>query len=363
MYTVLRPLATVRGLDPAAKLPGKIKTVFQDVGSAAIMALIFLRQLGVLPPRIVPMVSVPLLSLLVAVSLGSVYWYVRPLIRSSRDAAATPRRVVALIATSTAASYIAQGLFFALVCLRHDLPTPRLLLFLGVSAGYHVLFLLGLLLVRREFSLERDGSLLTRINFPLVLSFVRFSSVPTVIFLFLSRTEIPVPRVLAPFLAFIFLTDLFDGILARRLKMTTHIGRILDASGDYVLIVMLSALLVSAGLIPPWLLVLVLVRLLVQAVGIMVLYFLHGYSVLRLSFLGKASIFAVFTLYGFEIFELMGTPLLGWTPLVDVLELATGAILLAALAEKIVYLVRTYAAYRRAEPGERARRPGPADAE
>jgi len=359
MYAVVRPLSTLRGLDPAARLPGKAKTAFQNGGSLGIMGLILFVQLGLLPAWVLPRVSVPLLSLMVAVSVASVYWYVRPLIDARRIPSGTPRRVVALILSSTAACWFAQALFCGLVSLAYHLPPSRLFLFLGVSAGYHVLFLLALLLVRREFSLERDGSLLARINVPLVLSLLRFSSVPTVIFLFVSRSEVPVSRVLAPFLAFIFLTDLFDGLLARRFKMTTRIGRILDASGDYVLIVVLSVLFLSGGLIPPWLFVMVMLRLLVQAAGIIVLYFRRGYSVLRLSFLGKASVFIVFVLYGFEVFELMATAVLGYTPLVDVLELLTGAILLAALVEKIVNLARAYAEQLRVDSGQRGEPSGP----
>jgi CDP-diacylglycerol--glycerol-3-phosphate 3-phosphatidyltransferase len=366
MYTVVRPLSTVRGLDPAAKLPGKLKTVFQIVGTLAIMALILAGQLGILERRILPLVSVPLLSLLVAVSVASVYWYVRPLFRRRPRPTATMRQVVVLIVGSTIACYLAQTLYYGLILVLYHLPLARLYLFLSVSAGYHVLFLLALLVVRREFSLERDRSLLVCINVPLALSFLRFSSIPTVIFLFVSRQQIVVAHALAPFLAFMFLTDFFDGIIARRFNTTTRIGRILDASGDYVLIVVLSVLFVTGGLIPVWLFVLVLVRLLVQAVGIIVLYFLRGYSVLRLSFLGKASIFAVFTLYGFEMFELMAVPVIGWSPLVNVLEFLTAGVLLAALAEKLVFLVRGYSVYLRngrpvPPPREGASRPGQAD--
>jgi phosphatidylglycerophosphate synthase len=145
--------------------------------------------------------------------------------------------------------------------------------------------------------------------------------------------------VLLVFLAVIFLTDLLDGLFARMLHQTTRIGRILDASGDYLLIVVLSIVFAINRWIPGWLLALVVARLAAQFIGIVALYILQGYSALRLSFLGKASIFAVFCLYGLELLEFLGVPILGSPTLLHVLEYLAGAILLASLAEKVVFLV------------------------
>jgi phosphatidylglycerophosphate synthase len=197
-----------------------------------------------------------------------------------------------------------------------------------------------LLLVRGEFNLEPSGELLRRLNLPLILSFLRFSSVPNGLYLLLAVRGQPRLRlVLLVFLAVIFLTDLLDGLFARMLHQTTRIGRILDASGDYLLIVVLSIVFAINRWIPGWLLALVVARLAAQFIGIVALYILQGYSALRLSFLGKASIFAVFCLYGLELLEFLGVPILGSPTLLHVLEYLAGAILLASLAEKVVFLV------------------------
>jgi len=110
--------------------------------------------------------------------------------------------------------------------------------------------------------------------------------------------------------------------------------------GDYLLIVVLSAVFTFNRWIPAWFLVLVLVRLAAQFIGTVALYILRGYSALRLSFLGKASIFAVFCLYGLELLEFLGVPVLGHPTLLRVLEYLAGAILLASLIEKVAFLVR-----------------------
>jgi phosphatidylglycerophosphate synthase len=212
-----------------------------------------------------------------------------------------------------------------------------------VGAGFHALFLVCLLLVRGEFNLEPSGELLRRLNLPLILSFLRFSSVPNGLYLLLTvRTRPELRAVLVVFLAVIFLTDLLDGLFARMLRQTTRIGRLLDASGDYLLIVVLSAVFAANRWIPTWFLVLVLVRLAAQFVGIVALYILQGYSALQLSFLGKASIFAVFCLYGLELLEFLGVPVLGNPTLLRVLEYLAGAILLASLIEKVAYLLRGF---------------------
>jgi CDP-diacylglycerol--glycerol-3-phosphate 3-phosphatidyltransferase len=80
MYAVVRPLYLIRGLDPAARLAGKIKTVFQNIGSMLIVFLYLLVELALLSFASLRIVSLVLLSTMVATSLASMYWYVKPLL-------------------------------------------------------------------------------------------------------------------------------------------------------------------------------------------------------------------------------------------------------------------------------------------
>jgi CDP-diacylglycerol--glycerol-3-phosphate 3-phosphatidyltransferase len=341
MYGVIRPLTMIYGFDPAAKLPGKIKTICQNVGALLVLFLLFLTRLGLLPETLLKPGSILVLSIPVAVSLSSLYWYIRPLtrLRESRGKQPNVPRVILL---SVLTFLALQALFQVAVTALLGLPWPRLYLFLAVTLVYHDLFFLGLLLVKREFNLDATGETLRRINLPLVLSFFRFSAVPGVVFLLLSLEDHRVELVLIPFLALIFFSDLLDGILARRMKQTTHIGRILDASGDYLLITALSIAYAITGWIPLWLMILVLVRLVVQCLGIIPLYAQQGYSALRLSLLGKSSVFAVFLLYGFELLEFMKVPVVGNHALVTVLEYIGAAIVASSLLEKIIFIHRDF---------------------
>ena len=346
MYTVVRPLYILRKLDPAAKTPGKIKTVFQNAGSAIITFLAIGYRLGILSFSILRAVSVPLLSLMVTISLVSMYWYVKPLVRRSghipKPVEETKRQVFKLVFFTVLSLFILHCLYSYMVTVLFDIPTVSFVLFVLLSGAYHGLIILASMVVDKEFRLEATGEILKRINPPLYLSFIRITAVPTLVFLFLSIERINAPAVLVPFVAFIFLTDLFDGILARSFHQTTRIGRLLDAVGDYLLISSVSFVYVIIDFIPVWLFVIVLGRLAVQAIGTITLYFLRGYSYLKLSFLGKASIFAVFNIYGIELLEYLQVKGIGHPTVVLILEIATAVIVGVSLLEKTFLLGKSF---------------------
>lgn len=346
MYTVVRPLYILRKLDPAAKTPGKIKTVFQNAGSAIITFLAIGYRLGILSFSILRAVSVPLLSLMVTISLVSMYWYVKPLVRRSghtpKPVQETKRQVFKLVFFTMLSLFILHCLYAYVVTVLFDIPTGSFALFILLGGAYHGLIILASMAVDKEFRLEATGEILKRINPPLYLSFIRITAVPTLVFLFLFIERINAPAVLVPFLAFIFLTDLFDGILARSFHQTTRIGRLLDAVGDYLLISSLSFVYVIIDFMPVWLFVIVLGRLAVQGIGSITLYFMSGYSYLKLSFLGKASIFAVFTIYGIELLEYLQVKGIGHPTVVWILEIATAVIVGVSLSEKVFLLRRSF---------------------
>jgi phosphatidylglycerophosphate synthase len=341
MYGVIRPLSMIYGLDPAARLPGKIKTICQNIGALLVLFLMLLAWAGLLPQGSLSTVCALVLAVPVAVSLASLYWYIQPLAALRRSRGQQPD-IPQVILVTVLSFLVLQALLLAAVTALLHLPWQRFYLFLAVAVVYHDLFFLGLLMVKEEFHLDKTGEILRGMNLPLVLSFIRFSAVPAVLFLFLSLQEPRVEYVLIPFLALIFISDLLDGFLARKMKQTTRIGRILDASGDYLLITALSIAYAVSDWIPLWLMILVLVRMVVQCLGIIPLYALQGYSALRLSFLGKAFVFAVFWLYGFELLEFMQVSVVGNHTLVTVLEYMAAGIVAASLIEKLVFMKKDF---------------------
>ncbi len=79
-HGVVRPVSMARKLDLGAKTAGKLKTVLQVIGSLIIVTLILANQLAWVSFPLVTGISYGLLSLMVAVSLGSLYWYLKPLV-------------------------------------------------------------------------------------------------------------------------------------------------------------------------------------------------------------------------------------------------------------------------------------------
>jgi phosphatidylglycerophosphate synthase len=251
-----------------------------------------------------------------------------------------------------------QLLYYLCLTLIFGLPAARLVGFAAIAAVYHGLFYAGLQRVRQEFNLQATGEPLQGINIPLLLSFLRLSSVPAVVFLFISVRTLPFGLVVVPFLAVVFLTDLLDGLLARALREETRIGRIVDAAGDYLLILVVTILFGLYGLIPWWLVALVLLRLGLQSAGIVTLYLRNGFSSLKLTFLGKVSIFSTFCLYGFELAEHLHIRVIGSTRLVTALEYVAAGILAASLVDKILFLRRELSAVAEREPGAAAQGSG-----
>ena len=85
MYGIIRPLSMFRKLDPGAKVSGKVKTVFQITGSIIIVVLFFFYRINLVPFAILKTVSGYLLTLLIGISLVSLYWYIMPFFSGSRQ--------------------------------------------------------------------------------------------------------------------------------------------------------------------------------------------------------------------------------------------------------------------------------------
>jgi CDP-diacylglycerol--glycerol-3-phosphate 3-phosphatidyltransferase len=345
MYTAVRPLYIKRRMDPAAKTPGKLKTVFQNAGVTIITALAIGYHLELISFSTLRTVSVPLLCLMVGVSLGSMYWYVKPLIgqeQGENQSRETRKHVFRLVLYAILPLLLFYSLYAYLVQVLYHINVETYAVYILLNIFYHGLLILCSLIVGKEFRLESTGKIVQKINLPLFLSFARICSVPTFVFLFLSIRAIKASLVVVPLLGFLFLTDLLDGFLARSLDQTTRIGRILDPAGDYVLILAISWAFLTIGFIPIWLFLIVIIRLVVQAIGIITLYFLRGYSYLKLSFLGKASVFAVFAIYGIELLQYLQVPVLRHSRMVMALEIVAAGIVGASLLEKTISLGRSF---------------------
>ncbi|MBD7916903.1 CDP-alcohol phosphatidyltransferase family protein [Cellulomonas sp. Sa3CUA2] len=112
-------------------------------------------------------------------------------------------------------------------------------------------------------------------------------------------------------------SDWLDGVLARRMHQVTRLGQMLDPAADRLFILVTLVGLAWRGVVPLWLLVVLVVRDVVLAVMLVVLA-RSGYPPLRVHLAGKAGTFAI--MYAFPLLLLSEWPapvglvagVLGW---------------------------------------------------
>jgi phosphatidylglycerophosphate synthase len=230
-------------------------------------------------------------------------------------------------------------LFLSLWAVRGDL--SRFLVFTPVQALVHGAILTFVLLRRKDFYLIHQEHRLERVNVANVLTLLRICTAPTILFLLVIAREHPE---LAPLVIVVtgvtFLTDLLDGTISRRTRQITRIGQYLDSTSDYGILLAVSIAFRIFDLISAWFFAAVLLRLLSHGFAMVLLWLYRGKLKVRLSFLGKVSIFATMTLYGIALAARVPAveDLVG--QVVDVLEIVVALILAVSLVEKVVLVVR-----------------------
>lgn len=93
-------------------------------------------------------------------------------------------------------------------------------------------------------------------------------------------------------------SDWLDGVLARRLGQVTRLGQVLDPAADRLFILVTLLGLAARGVVPWWLVVVLLAREGMLLVMLLVLA-RHGYGPLQVHLAGKAGTFAL--LYAFPL--------------------------------------------------------------
>lgn len=258
-----------------------------------------------------------------------------------------------------AALFGAQAVGFLLIVLGYGVGADLFEIFLATSVVYHAGLAAFLVWRRGDFrrespdatgvpvvslsgALPDESNLIPRVNIPNILTIFRLSAIPTAVFLILLSRHVYLLPVVLPFLTVVFLTDFFDGILARRLREITLVGRYLDSISDYFILTATSIVFYLFGLIGLWLFVLILARLVIFAALMAVAAFSQGKASPVSTFLGKASVFAIMGLFVWEIVEYFGVPYIGAHIVVRVVEYVVAAIIAASLVDKAIFLRRLF---------------------
>ncbi len=243
------------------------------------------------------------------------------------------------------AAQLAIGIATALVT---GVPRGGILLFAGVLVATHCVIGVFVYTRRSDFVIVTGAAggkggdrerVLSAVNIANKLTIFRLSAAPTIVFLVIWSRDHKTLPVLIALTAIAFATDLVDGRISRQRGEITRIGRYLDSSSDYAVLIVMSIAFSWFGLIETWFLLAVLVRLGVQFLFMASLVIVQGHVEPRTSFLGKAAVFAVMVVYGTVLTRLID-PIEGVATTVTIgLEIAACVILSVSLVEKCVLYV------------------------
>lgn len=104
----------------------------------------------------------------------------------------------------------------------------------------------------------------SQLNAANLLTLFRILTVPVVGLLLLTPTdrEIPLDRSVAAFTLFVVasVTDLFDGWVARRYRMVTSLGKLLDPLADKLLVCCVMIMLIPPQRVPAWVVAIIVAR-------------------------------------------------------------------------------------------------------
>ncbi len=246
------------------------------------------------------------------------------------------------ILTHGALLFCFQAALLAVIFASFRMAWPRFFLYTGIALVYHALLTAFLVARRADFRVEGGQAPLARVNLSNSLTFGRLSSIPSLLFLIVQASSYSLVPVLLPFACLVFATDFLDGLVARKRNQVTFVGKYLDSTSDYLMIVAVSIIFLYYSLVPVWFFVLIVSRLILFAFGMTLLALREGKADPVATFLGKASIFATMVLYVMELAQLFRVPVIGDPVVVSVIEWVVAGIIVASLVDKGVFLGKRF---------------------
>jgi CDP-diacylglycerol--glycerol-3-phosphate 3-phosphatidyltransferase len=206
--------------------------------------------------------------------------------------------------------------------------------FCAISTGFHAFLYYLLMLFRSDFCIVGTETRLEKVNLANLITLFRVSSLPTLLCLVLASRDyvISAPIVILAFL--IFASDFVDGWVSRSRGQVTRMGKMLDSTSDYAVLVSLTIAFWYYRMIDFWFFALVMGRLGLQTVFVAILYFIHGSPRPRTTLMGKAAIASIMVLYGLQILRLILPADISSAILV--VEIAAGAVVAVSVIDKVL---------------------------
>ncbi len=190
----------------------------------------------------------------------------------------------------------------------------------------------------------KTGREINCLNISNTLSAIRFSLVPMLISIF-GLTNKEQSGVYIKITIFIFgflvcLTDLFDGLLARKLNEVTKLGAILDPVGDFLMITCFTVLMFIKGIIYPWFFILIMIRIPLLFLIMIFMIITKIKFKIKTTILGKITVFYTVSLLGVASISLFnGVMPVFYDNFLFIAQIVGGFIILLSSVEKILLLV------------------------
>ena len=246
----------------------------------------------------------------------------------------------------TLAAFGVNSVLVVLFSLIGDLAPGEVIGALVGTVAIHAVLLAGLFYKRDDFRATETGAHLDRVNFANVLTILRISAVPTLLFFVVHGRQRLFAVASIVLAAIVFLTDLFDGLISRHAHQRTVIGVYLDSAGDYAILVASAIALRVYELIPLWFFLAVAGRLGLQVAFVIIEVAVIGSARRGTNLVGKASVFAMMTTFALALaITVWDRPALEQAS--RIMEYATGAILVVSALDKVRLFVTRLSEHRR----------------
>jgi phosphatidylglycerophosphate synthase len=233
---------------------------------------------------------------------------------------------------------ILQAVLFGVLARVNGIDIAANWAFFPVSLGFHALTLVFLLYLRADFFIEASGRKLERVNLANVLTLIRISTLPTILFLIKGAIGRRIPPATFVLTALVLLTDLLDGFVSRTMKQGTKIGRMLDSISDYCLLAVLAIVLSLYRFIHAWYFALVVARLFFQAAG-MAIFFLAKHPIEpKPTFFGKVTVASTMIIFGLSILKNFLPE--GFAPIFLALEITAACLVAISMVDKGIVFAR-----------------------
>ncbi|PIE98439.1 MAG: CDP-alcohol phosphatidyltransferase [Treponema sp.] len=240
-----------------------------------------------------------------------------------------------------------QSGFITIVYKVFDINRNSFFSFLMFTLLWHLVIYFFLISHIEDFCNTGTGERLKKLNLANMITLFRGSSVSTAGF-FIRHADVQGIKIIAfVYLALVFLTDSFDGYIARTKKQTTKIGQMLDSMGDYSLLFVISMLYLEKNILSPWFFILIFFRLSIQSIG--AIFFINiDYPIKPKSTIGgKITIASTMLLYTLIMFGLFFNNLKSLQRVIGICEIICGVLIFVFLFEKLGLFFNHWKSYQK----------------